>query len=98
MKRVVTTALALTFALFGWALAREKAPSRKGAAGAAKAPTHHVLNASEITWGEAPPGLPAGSKVALLQGDPGKPGMSTVRVKAPDGYRVAKHWHPTAEP
>ncbi|MEP6767280.1 MAG: cupin domain-containing protein [Acidobacteriota bacterium] len=97
MKRVVTIALALPFAVLGAALAQEKPAAGKSAPGVAAAPTHTVLNASEISWGDAPPGLPPGSRMAVLQGNPGKPGMFTVRVKAPDGYRVPKHWHPTAE-
>ncbi len=97
MKRVVPIALVLSLALLGAALAQKKAAAKKSASGSANPPMHSVMNASEISWGEAPPGLPPGSKMALLQGDPGKPGMFTVRVKARDGYRVAKHWHPTAE-
>jgi quercetin dioxygenase-like cupin family protein len=56
---------------------------------AAQAPT--------LTWGPAPAVFPAGAKMAVLQGDPGKPESFTVRLDMPDGYRVAPHFHPTDE-
>ena len=74
----------------------KKAAAAKGSA-AAKKPMHVVTSESEIKWGDAPPTLPAGAKMAVLQGDPGQAGMYTIRLKAPDGYRVAAHWHPAAE-
>jgi anti-sigma factor ChrR (cupin superfamily) len=58
---------------------------------------HKILGPEDMQWGEAPPGLPAGGKMAVLDGDPNKKGSFTVRLKAPDGYRVAPHTHPTAE-
>lgn len=50
-----------------------------------------------LQWGKAPPGLPEGAEVAVLKGDPTKPGPFTIRVRMPDGYRVAPHSHPTDE-
>ena len=35
--------------------------------------------------------------MTVLDGDPNKEGSFTVRLKAPDGYRVAPHTHPTTE-
>jgi hypothetical protein len=52
-----------------------------------------MIGASDIKWGPAPPGMPAGMEAAVLDGDPGKPGLFTIRVKAPDGYMVPPHWH-----
>lgn len=78
----------------------------KGANAETKAPadkhkttheTHVVLNPPDLKWGDAPPIFPPGAKMAVLQGDPGKPGVYTVRLKAGDGYKVPAHWHPTAE-
>ncbi len=69
----------------------KKAPASKGAA-AAKKPMHVIMNEADVKWGDAPPNLPAGAKMAVLQGDPGKAGMYTIRLKAPDGYKVAAHW------
>jgi quercetin dioxygenase-like cupin family protein len=57
----------------------------------------HVTNAADMKWGPAPPGLPAGAQLAVLHGDPGKPGPFTISLKFPDGYIVRPHWHPTDE-
>jgi hypothetical protein len=58
---------------------------------------HRVLKPSDLKWGEAPPGLPAGGKMAVLNGDPTQAGAFTVRLKAPAGYKIMPHTHPTAE-
>jgi len=58
---------------------------------------HRVVKPSDIKWGDAAPGLPAGAKMAVLNGDPGQTGPFTVRLKAPAGYKVMPHTHPTAE-
>jgi hypothetical protein len=50
-----------------------------------------------LRWAEAPPSLPPGAKVALLEGDPAKPGPFVMRVRMPDAYRVAPHTHPKPE-
>jgi quercetin dioxygenase-like cupin family protein len=58
---------------------------------------HRVLKPSDLKWGDAPPGLPAGGKMAVLNGDPTQAGAFTVRLKAAAGYKVMPHTHPTAE-
>jgi len=58
---------------------------------------HRAVKPSEIKWGDAAPGLPPGAKMAVLNGDPGQTGPFTVRLKAPAGYKVMPHTHPTAE-
>ena len=58
---------------------------------------HRVMKPSDLKWGEVPPGLPAGGKMAVLNGDPTQAGAFTVRLKAPTGYKVMPHTHPTAE-
>jgi quercetin dioxygenase-like cupin family protein len=64
----------------------------------APSPAAHVLlTPGDIKWGPAPPVLPAGAQVAVLDGDPFKPGFFTLRLKFPDGYRIPAHWHPTDE-
>ena len=50
-----------------------------------------------LTWGAPPPGLPAGARVAVVSGDPGKAGPFTVRVDMPPDYSVRPHFHPTSE-
>jgi quercetin dioxygenase-like cupin family protein len=53
--------------------------------------------APALAWGPAPPVFPAGAKMAVLAGDPSQPGLFTVRLELPDGYRVAPHYHPSDE-
>jgi quercetin dioxygenase-like cupin family protein len=50
-----------------------------------------------IVWGPAPPVFPPGAKFAVLQGDPSRAELFTVRLDMPDGYRVPPHFHPTDE-
>jgi len=58
---------------------------------------HMVVLPDDLKWGDAPPVLPPGAKVAVLAGDPSKDGPFTLRLIAPDGYMVPAHWHPTDE-
>ena len=68
------------------------------AAGAGAAPSHViVVMPSNIQWVAAPPVLPPGAKVALLEGDPSQPGPFTMRIWLPDGYRIPPHVHPGNE-
>src|SRR5262245_17605401 len=55
---------------------------------------HVVVRPAALKWMPPPPGLPAGSQMAVLIGDPSKPGVPYVfRAKLPDGYKVPPHWH-----
>ena len=61
-------------------------------------PSQHVLlTGRDFTWGDAPPALPTGGKMAVVSGDPGKAGAFVLRVQVPAGYRIAPHWHPADE-
>ena len=48
-------------------------------------------------WKDAPPSLPKGSKIAVLEGDSRQPGMFTIRLKVPAGSQIAPHTHPRPE-
>jgi quercetin dioxygenase-like cupin family protein len=48
-------------------------------------------------WGPAPPTLPKGSKVAVLLGDPSKPGPFVLRIWAPPHSVVPPHTHNAPE-
>lgn len=50
---------------------------------------------ANVKWVE-PPTLP-GAKLAVLDGDPTKPGLTTYRIWFPANSKVAAHWHPVAE-
>jgi quercetin dioxygenase-like cupin family protein len=51
----------------------------------------------DFQWGPAPPIFPRGAEMAVLQGDPGTNQEFTVRLRFPNGYKIAPHTHPTAE-
>ena len=53
------------------------------------------MNSKEIKWGDAPPSLPKGAKMAVLSGDPGKPGFYAVMTKWLKGNHFSRpHFHP----
>jgi quercetin dioxygenase-like cupin family protein len=56
-----------------------------------------AAQAPAITWGPAPAVFPAGAKFAVLQGDPSKAELFTVRLEFPSGYTIPPHFHPTDE-
>jgi hypothetical protein len=65
---------------------------------ASPAPPQNVFSPDQIKFGPAPPVLPSGAQLAVLEGDPtGSSGDFTIRLKMPDGYRIAPHWHPRRE-
>lgn len=55
------------------------------------------LSPAALKWVDAPPSLPKGAKVAVLEGDPSKKGHFVMRAKLPDGYRIMPHTHPKDE-
>lgn len=64
-------------------------------------PGAHDTNAftpETIPWGPPPPSLAPGAQLAVIEGNPAaSTGDYTVRLKMPDGYRIAPHWHPQRE-
>ena len=59
---------------------------------------HQIVPADQMKWGDAPPSLPKGAKLAVIQGDPSVAGdLVTVRLKMPKGYTFPPHFHPTDE-
>lgn len=59
---------------------------------------HLMIAPDEVRWGPASTKLPTGAQIAVLLGDPAKPGeLYVFRAKLPDGYSVPPHWHPTDE-
>lgn len=58
---------------------------------------HVMATADGLRWGPGPASLPPGAQAAVLEGDPAKPGAFTLRIKMPDGYAIAPHWHPADE-
>lgn len=56
-----------------------------------------VYSATEVKWKKGPESLPPGAEIAVLEGDPSKPGPFVFRVRVPDGYSIPPHTHPKAE-
>jgi hypothetical protein len=48
-------------------------------------------------WGDAPPSISKGAKLAVLMGDPSKEGPFVMRLKTPANYKIAPHTHTQAE-
>ncbi len=63
----------------------------------AMANTHIMKNTDDLVWNDGPKSLPAGSKVALVEGDPAQKGPFTIRLKFPAKYRIMPHYHPAIE-
>ena len=52
-----------------------------------------ALTPEAVEWTTASPDLPAGSKMAILEGDPSAQGMFTIRLRLPAGSAIPPHWH-----
>jgi hypothetical protein len=48
-------------------------------------------------WSPAPAFMAKGAQIAVIQGDPTASGVYTIRLKLPEGYLIAPHFHPTDE-
>lgn len=87
-RTVLSAVAAATFLVIA------SAPSTATAQGTA---SKQAAAAPELTWGPAPAVFPAGAQMAVMQGNPGGTGLFTVRLRFPNGYRIAPHTHPTDE-
>jgi quercetin dioxygenase-like cupin family protein len=58
---------------------------------------HEIVTPADLKWVDGPASLPKGSKMVVLEGDPTKEGQFVLRVKLPDGFRIAPHTHPKDE-
>src|SRR3954453_12203988 len=58
---------------------------------------HRTIMPDQVQWQNNPPTLPPGAQMAVLEGDPTKPGFFTIRGHFPDGYRIPPHFHPNYE-
>ena len=76
--RISYFAVALSLILSATALAQQPAPV--------------VVTPDQVHW-TAGTGNMAGAQVALLSGDPTKPGPYVMRLKVPDGYKFPSHFH-----
>jgi mannose-6-phosphate isomerase-like protein (cupin superfamily) len=58
----------------------------------------NAFTPDQVKWGPAPPFVQPGAQMAVLEGDPmASSGDYTIRIKMPDGYKIAPHSHPLRE-
>ena len=63
----------------------------------AASPDHHrIVLPSDLKWMDVG-SLPPGAKLAVIEGDPNKEGLVTIRIKLPPNFRIAPHYHGTVE-
>ena len=58
---------------------------------------HMVVPADKVQYAAAPPILPPGAQLAVLEGNPAEKGMVVMRLKLPANYKIPAHWHSTDE-
>jgi len=58
---------------------------------------HAGQNLKDAKWSPAPPLLPKGAEIAVLDGDPTKPVPYAIRLRFPAHYAIPAHSHPTDE-
>src|SRR6185295_14070916 len=68
-----------------------------GGSGALAQSGHVMLGPDEIKWGAAPPSLPRGAMLTVIEGKPSESGPFTMRLKFPANFRIAPHFHPAIE-
>ncbi|HET7600882.1 MAG TPA: cupin domain-containing protein, partial [Gemmatimonadales bacterium] len=50
-----------------------------------------------VHWKQGPAALKPGAEMVVLEGDPARAGVFTMRLRLPDGFEVAPHWHTQVE-
>ncbi|MCI0604018.1 cupin domain-containing protein [bacterium] len=58
---------------------------------------HGIFAPDAIQWQNGPGSLSQGAKFAVMEGDPTKEGLFTMRLSIPDGYKIPPHSHPAVE-
>lgn len=89
MKKKLVFLVLVSLSMASAAVAAE----RKGTAPAAK---QIILTPDQIEWKQGPASLPT-TQMAVLEGDPKKPGFFVMRVKLPAGTKIAPHIHENVE-
>jgi len=58
----------------------------------------NAFSPDQMQYGPPPPFVAPGATVAVIEGNPmASSGDYTIRLKMPDGYKIAPHWHPKRE-
>src|SRR5215218_9792300 len=92
-RAILVIGCQLLAASMGWAQTGGAQPPSKSAT----SPGNHVVRSPDNLEWTPLPGAP-GAKMAVVSGDPDKPGAPfVIRILNPDGAKVPPHWHPTDE-
>jgi hypothetical protein len=59
--------------------------------------SHIVVPADKVQWAPAPPALPPGAEISVLEGNPAMAGPVTLRLRFPANYNIPAHWHSMTE-
>jgi anti-sigma factor ChrR (cupin superfamily) len=78
------------FAVFALGLTMTVAP-------AVSQSSHVLVPADKVQWGPAPPQLPAGAQLSVLEGNPAEKGAVTLRLRFPANYSIPPHRHSMTE-
>ncbi len=100
MRLTTSSAALLLTVIASSACSQQPTATAKSASARAGLSADHAASMSrgpELQWGPAPAIFPAGAEMAVLQGNPGGTELFTVRLRFPNGYRIAPHTHPTDE-
>ena len=69
-----------------------------GLTAAGVAAEHHIVVPPEkVQWQQAPPILPVGAQITVLEGNPAEKGPVVMRLKFPANYTIPPHWHSMTE-
>lgn len=60
-------------------------------------PQHVTFRPAEVKWQAGPPSFEKGAQMAVLEGDPAASGVTTFRLRFPDGFVIRPHMHPNVE-
>jgi len=56
-----------------------------------------TIQVTNVVWKDAPPTMPKGTTIAVLEGSPQEKGIFTIRLKVPAGSTIPLHTHPRPE-
>lgn len=88
MRIFTNAAFAVVVALAGaFALAESPVPGPA---------LNYTFKDKSLQWGPCPAFIPKGCEIAVLHGDPAKPGAD-IFFKVPADFTIPKHWHTSAE-
>lgn len=56
-----------------------------------------IYTPEDIEWQPGPASFEPGAEFAVLEGNPAESGVFNMRIRMPDGFHIAPHWHPNVE-